>query len=229
MEPDYNCYFDGWIAGSCTVLADFGLLRKRVAAGVGNVIRLPGSSVSFSWGIVGGFGRSLGCFRVLSLACMGSFGWNGKTGKSGSTCCWSLKNYDCYFRSWLDHFLTGMKSKSLNYSCYVENYATFHGMSYCSRGPDLMETVEQVALESDWVNFSFNGRPVCWFLLRKGLQSEDFQTTANYFGKMMDLLHYCPDGCRMSCYASSDELAQIAGYFTVEHSSNLSNEADSGL
>jgi hypothetical protein len=87
--------------------------------------------------------------RVLGLECMGSFGWNGKTSKSGSTCCWSLKNCDCYFPSSLDHFLTDKKSKSLNYSCSVENYATFHGMSHCSKELDLKETVEQVALECD--------------------------------------------------------------------------------
>lgn len=78
---------------------------------------------------------------------MGSFGWNGKTGKSGSTCCWSLKNCDCYFPSSLGHFLTDKKSKSLNCSCSVENYEAYHGMSHCSRGLDLKETVEQVALE----------------------------------------------------------------------------------
>lgn len=47
MEPHCNCCFDGWIAGSCTVFVGFGLLREAVAAGVGNVIRLSGSSASF--------------------------------------------------------------------------------------------------------------------------------------------------------------------------------------
>jgi hypothetical protein len=46
MAPHCNCYFDGWIAGSCTVFVGFGLLREAVA-GVDNVIRLSGSSASF--------------------------------------------------------------------------------------------------------------------------------------------------------------------------------------